>query len=279
VALRSVYQHDDYRVFLREFYDHKKRLSLSYSYRAFAEKAGLNSPNYLKLVIDGGRNLTVANIHAFAKALGLARDELAYFEALVLCNQASASGERAFYKRRLDEIRARKPERQVKLSGKDQLIAHHLFPALLLALLGVEADGADAAADALAVRLGISREFAREAVTIIEERGILRREAGRYQVNASHYVFHDPLPNRAQKRFLRDQMLLSLRALERDYGEQARFFSHTFTAAQAAFPVCVDDVKAFIEEMTLKCDRMPSESLVQLNIQLFPLRRGLLTSS
>ena len=55
----EVFDYLDYRAFLRDHYlDKKQRQGLSF--RGFSKRAGLKSPNYLKLVIDGQRNLTEA---------------------------------------------------------------------------------------------------------------------------------------------------------------------------------------------------------------------------
>jgi hypothetical protein len=52
----------DYRIFLRDFYEFKRAQTKSslrpYSYATFAASADIKSPNYLKLIIDGQRNLS-----------------------------------------------------------------------------------------------------------------------------------------------------------------------------------------------------------------------------
>ena len=89
----DVFSYLDYRAFLRDHYlDRKERRGLSY--RGFSKRAGLKSPNYLKLVIDGDRNLTEPMAKRFAKACGLEGDAAAYFEDLVAFNQAKSTRER-----------------------------------------------------------------------------------------------------------------------------------------------------------------------------------------
>jgi hypothetical protein len=59
------------------------------SYRSFARDAGLGAPNYLKLVIDGKRNLSETMAQRFAKACRLNEEASEYFRILVAFNQAS----------------------------------------------------------------------------------------------------------------------------------------------------------------------------------------------
>ena len=65
------------------------------------------SPNYLKLVTTGEKNLTPENIVRFSKALELDSHESDYFEALVLFNQARESLQKQFYQDRLTRLKAR----------------------------------------------------------------------------------------------------------------------------------------------------------------------------
>lgn len=84
----DVFRYLDYRAFLRDLYKAKK--PRGFSYRAFSRDAGLGAPNYLKLVIEGKRNLTPAMAERFAEACGLAGEAAEYFLRLVEFNQASS---------------------------------------------------------------------------------------------------------------------------------------------------------------------------------------------
>ena len=100
----------DYRAFLRAYYSLERRQRLSY--RAFSQRAKLRSPNYLKLVIDGQRNLSREMSERFAAACGLSGEAARYFSELVAFNQASALDERnACYRRLLGFHRYREAQR------------------------------------------------------------------------------------------------------------------------------------------------------------------------
>jgi uncharacterized protein (TIGR02147 family) len=90
----DVFEYLDYRSFLRDFYENRKQHGRGFSYRAFSRRAGLKSPNYLKLVIDGDRNLSASMAERFATACGLDDEAIRYFMSLVGFNQASSAAER-----------------------------------------------------------------------------------------------------------------------------------------------------------------------------------------
>lgn len=85
----SLFEYFDYREYLQDFYRFHKRRNTSYSYRLFARKAKLGSPNYLKLVVDGKRRITDRTLYQFARGLGLSRDEEKYFRELVMYQEVS----------------------------------------------------------------------------------------------------------------------------------------------------------------------------------------------
>jgi uncharacterized protein (TIGR02147 family) len=111
----DVFQYLDYRAFLRDYYLERKVQRSSFSYRGFSRRAGLGSPNYLKLVIEGERNLTPAMAARFAKACGLEEESAAFFENLVAFNQAKSVRERENCFARLAGFRRYRSVRKLEL--------------------------------------------------------------------------------------------------------------------------------------------------------------------
>ncbi|MBX3020084.1 MAG: TIGR02147 family protein [Bdellovibrionales bacterium] len=91
----DVFGFADYREFLKALYQHHKKTSMDFSYRRFSELAGFKSPNILKLVIDGKRNLTPRSSAKVARAFRLNEEQTQFFNGLVLVNQAKTAHERA----------------------------------------------------------------------------------------------------------------------------------------------------------------------------------------
>lgn len=100
VTSPDVFAFDDYRAFLRHYYTTEKA-SGGLSLRAFSREVGLTSSNYLKLVMDGDRNLTPSLAEKFGRACGLSGASLRYFRELVDYGQAKTSSERERARRRL----------------------------------------------------------------------------------------------------------------------------------------------------------------------------------
>lgn len=90
----NIYSYLDYRAYLKDMYTFKKRECPGFSYRFFSRFAGLKSSNFLKLVMDGKRNLSNEGIQKFAHALKLTKPEINFFETLVLFCQAKSVDEK-----------------------------------------------------------------------------------------------------------------------------------------------------------------------------------------
>jgi uncharacterized protein (TIGR02147 family) len=103
----SVFEYQQYREYLRDYYLFQKMKKSGFTYSRFSKQAGIRSPNYLKVIIDGKKNLTSENIVRFAKALGLTELESDYFEALVQFNQAKSAMQRDFFNERLQRVKSR----------------------------------------------------------------------------------------------------------------------------------------------------------------------------
>jgi uncharacterized protein (TIGR02147 family) len=103
--MADLFAHQNYREYLREYYDEQKALKKSFSYRSFTEKAGIAAPSFLFHVIEGKRNLTKSTVMKISQAIGHNRDEADFFENLVFFNQARTITEKTLYYSKLIEIR------------------------------------------------------------------------------------------------------------------------------------------------------------------------------
>ena len=89
----------------------------AFSYRQFSRRAGFASPNYLKLVTDGKRNLAVKAIPQFAKALHINDVETEYLQELVLFAHAKTDHQKNLHYQRIRQKQGASPLGGL---GKDQ---------------------------------------------------------------------------------------------------------------------------------------------------------------
>ena len=80
--MKPITEYEDYRLYLRDFYEERKRTS-AFSWREFAKLAGFSSSGYLKLVCDGKTRLSKIGAVKVAPAMGLAGYQADYFCLMV----------------------------------------------------------------------------------------------------------------------------------------------------------------------------------------------------
>lgn len=101
--MKSVFEYDNYREYLKDKHDSGKRAS--FSWRAIALRAKISNPNFLRQVMLGERNLSEKKVVAVGMAIGLQGVELEFWILLVEYCQADTEAARKHYKQELGQIR------------------------------------------------------------------------------------------------------------------------------------------------------------------------------
>lgn len=110
-ALENLFNYDDFRKFLNDYFIEQKKLQVIFSHRFFAAKAGFSSSSYCLNVIRGRFKLTSNSIDKIAKAIDLEPLQKNFFEALVKYNQAEQIDKRESAWEKIASIR-----KQIKTS-------------------------------------------------------------------------------------------------------------------------------------------------------------------
>lgn len=84
-ALPSIFEYTDYRRFMADWFEARRRTETGFSLRAFALKAGLplSNSSFFSKVIAGKRNFTLDQQFRVAKAMKLTSAEIKYFGLMV----------------------------------------------------------------------------------------------------------------------------------------------------------------------------------------------------
>lgn len=269
----NIFEHLDYRVFLRDFYAQQKRKSAAFSHRAFSRRAGLRSSNYLSLIMKGERDLSAEMAPRFAKACGLAKSEADFFCDLVLYCQAKTTEEKTRHHERLARFRKFRDAHQ--LDGEQTAYHQHWYiPALreLSSLPGFEADPKWIAS---MLEPPISPKQASEALEILSRLGLLVRGPRGKLTQAQPVVTTGPGPLGHQIFVYHHAMLdLAKRALDDLPREERDISSLTLCVSEAALPRLKQCIREFRRELLQLAEDDPEpERVVQLNFQMFPLSR------
>lgn len=267
----DVFRFRDYRAFLREYYERSKAKKGGYSLRAFSKAAGLRSPNYLKLVMDGERNLTAPMALRFAECCGLTGDALEYFCELVAFNQARLAKERKLHYERL--TRFRRFRKVHKLEGAHAAYHSEWYIPVIRELV-LRADFVDDPAWIARTLLpSITTTQALRALNVLVELGLLERDPEGRLVQPEELVEtpEGPLGHHVVE-FHRVMMGHAAEALDRVPRDDREIASLTLCLSAEQFRALKAELTAFRSSVLQRyIADARAERVVQLNVQLFPM--------
>lgn len=269
----SVYSFQNYRGFLQAFYKAKKQENPAYSFKRFSLDAGLQSANALKLVMDGDKNLSTTTVVKFAKGLALGERETEYFECLVHEEQATDEEERKYYFTRRKRLREANLQKMVRLSGRLKLFEHPLLLAVTTFLVG---ETIESAPTKLKSRFPLTDREISQMIESLVKKGIVNNHTGRFGINFEHGLFQQKLSDSDMKKYLREHLRMSNRAFERDYGENAKFYSHVMGIKADRLPEIIEDLKDFLAKVNEKYHSEPAEEVLEINTQAFLLSKRII---
>ena len=269
----NLFHYLDYREYLRDWYQEAKAKHSGFSYRAFAKKAGFQSPNFLQLVIDGKRNLTQASLSKVAKGLGLNKQEAEFFENLVWFTQAKTHGEKD--RRYRDLLQSRKFS-TVKPMEKEQYEFYSTWyhPVVRELVLSKEFDGTPEWLSAK-IHPAITPQQAAKSLELLEKLHFLKKgKNGKYQQTSSVVSTGAEVKSLTLMNYHQGLLELSRDLLEELAPSDRDISAMTLGVDKDRLPQLKREIQEFRQRILklVSLDNQPDE-VVQLNVQLFPLTR------
>ena len=270
----NVTEYIDYRRYLKDVYHASKQNKReSLSFRAFSLRAGFSSPNYLKLVMDGQRNLSLEGAQKFANALGLNKTEREYFTTLVLMNQADSSEEKEIAYRKLLQIARFKKTKQLE-KNQFEYCAEWYHSVIRELVTHPQFDGT---AQWLANRISpqITLSQAERSLELLVKLGFLKKEGGANYVQSAPVVTTGAeVVSLALYRYHMELLDLARRSLEHVPAEKRDMSSMTLGVSAKKIPLIKKRIQEFRQEiLQMVSDDKQAEEVCQLCLYFFPMSR------
>ena len=269
----DVLQYTNYRVYLRDYYEFKKKTVPAFSLRFFAEKAGLSSHAHLKLTIDGKRNITKNTVVKLIHGLGLDGQRAAYFESLVFFNQAQTDADKQVYYAQLLQASPRsKLHKMEKAQFRIFREWHHSAILEMVALKDFRP-----IPDWISKRLGslITPAQVTESLKLLVELRLLVKTANGYRQRDPLITTDDEVQDLMVKMYHLQMLKLSADMLSALPGPQRDVSALTFSIKREDFPNLKKHLQLMRKELLdFSAKAGEGEDVVQINIQLYPLTRG-----
>lgn len=269
----NVFEFLDYRAFLRAYYAAEKARKPAFSHRFFSRQAGLKSPNFLKLVMDGERNLGAETVPKFVKAIGLTGEAATFFADLVTFNQADTVAEK---NRAFEGISASRRFRSAKRIEGDlfRYLSHWYYPAIRE--LAARPDFNESPKwIASHLRPKIAATDAQSALNLLLSLGLLVRDEQTGKIVRGEPTLttdHQTVRSLAVTNFHRQMLERASDSIETVKAQHRDLAALTVCVSPDTAAIVKDRIHRFREELTQICDADTKGTVVyQLNVQWFPL--------
>lgn len=269
----NIFDYLDYRAFLRDLFNFKKYNNRLFSYRVFSGKAGFSSPNFLKLVIDGKRNLSNESIGKIAKGFGLKKQEREFFENLVFMNQASTNDEKNHYYKKMMSVNGYLKSHRINKSNY-KYFSKWYYPAIReIAVFGDRNWTPEQISKIL--NPGIPAKEVEKALDILLELGLLRKdESGLWEQADKVVSTGAEVKSLAIFNYHKEMIKLALEAFERHPADKRSMSGVTISIKEKKLEEIKNIISAFRKELLkLACEDEGSDKVFQINIQAFPLTK------
>lgn len=218
----NIFDHEDFRRYLEEWYLWMKECNEGFSYRAFSQWAGLHSPNHLQLVIQGKRNITKTTLPAFFKILKLNRRQQKYFELLVNFNQTKSFAEKARYLQEISAIVKRYGD-GLKHEQYEYLLKWY-YP-VLRELVTTKDFREDRHMLAKRIGHGVTPRQVDEAIERLVVLGLLKRDGSKRLIQDTAILSTGEETKESAAYFYHDQMLSLARTALREQSPNERYLA------------------------------------------------------
>jgi uncharacterized protein (TIGR02147 family) len=270
----TVFDYIDYRLYLCAYYRLHKETERSFSHRLMASRLGFTSPNFLKLVMDGQRNLGKESLEKITQGLNLNKQETEYFSYLVFFAQAKSAIDKNYYFGLIAATRSRK---NIVSLTPDQFeyFKEWYYPAVRELISG-KTDPLDYGALSSTLEGKVSAAKIRKSVELLKRLGlIILDEAKVYRVSSPLLNTADELNSFSIRRYHSEVLTIARQSLE-TIAPHGREFSHlTVKVSPDGFSKIKHRLQQFREEiLQMVLGDTHTSEVCHVNFQLYPITKS-----
>jgi uncharacterized protein (TIGR02147 family) len=268
----NIYTYNDYRVFLADYFKDRRSRTPSFSIRNFARIAGMASHSFISAVIKGKRNLTADCRQKIARGIGLAGNELLYFNHLVEFNQSRSVDEKQECFDKLNALR--RNTIYYKLNKAHFTYLSKWYNIVIRELAENAPWGGDYARLASYVLPAITESQARASIHLLLDAGLLVcAEDGTYH-QTEKILTTKEIPGHLVKAVRKQFIELSARASEEMGPHERNLGSTTLALSGRNYQRAVEILEeARHRIIALSQDKEPVNRVYQAHLHLFPLSK------
>ncbi|MGL1904261.1 MAG: TIGR02147 family protein [Fibrobacterales bacterium] len=266
----NIFGYYNYRTYLKDYYEYKKSRDRHFTYRKFAESAGIKSPSLYVDMINGRRNITPALLPKFSIALGLNEKESQYLMQMMHFTHAKSQEAK---EETFNKMAKMLPSTARKLSKDQRAYYEHWYISAIREALAVISIADDFQDLALFLTPRVSLPKVKSAMQLLIDLDIIEKQNGFWRskngsINGDHidiFTMHD-----VQKQF----MDLGKASLDVFTQEKRNVSALSMSISEEGVQRLIHKIDVFRKEAIEIVRADTNENQVyHLNVQFFPISK------
>jgi len=272
-AERKLFQYTDYRLFLKDYYQTRKRSQSGWGLESWAHRLGLKSKSTLAMILNGQRNPGRSLVNSLVTYFQFASDEAEYFSDLVEWCKNHGSGNLSSLL--LERLAKKRKSGTFELIDLDtfSLISRWYYPALQ-ELFQVRGFRLDEQWISHQLNGQLTAREVREALKTLTRIGILKRKTNRqYELVSVNTTTNSDIAHEGIKQFHEQILSKASESLRRVPVGEREIAGSTFAVRQEDLPKAKRMIREMMSQFADAIEASPGDRVYQLEVCFFPLTR------
>lgn len=270
----DIFNYTDYRKFLNDFYLEKKAHHRHFTVRYIAEQVGFKSASFFSQLVRGRSNISLELARKFSSFMNLTKTQSAYFETLILYNQAKSHEEKKNHFEKLITFRQSKIK---KIDSKYFEFYDKWYYSAIRELLYIYPfDGENYKTFAKLLEPSITPQQARKAISRLEKWGLVNKNKDGFYIRSDNESISTGLDAHSFyiNNYQRAVLNLAQEAINNYTRDCRQFSTLTLSLSPGGYKKFLFELQEFRHKLlTVGEEDSEEDRIYQLNIQLFPLSK------
>lgn len=267
--MADIFDYDDYRDFIKEYYqEHKKRNSL-YSFNTLGKMLGLDS-SHAYYIVQKKRNLPVHAVPAAKKMLGLEGRAAQYFDLLLVASRSKSEKTKNEILQKAFQLRDVKRH---LLEDNEIKYLSEWWTVVVRALIEVKHGDINVAEIANSLIPPITEEQAQASLDILKSLGFIKPITDKLvKLSDPHITIQGAEKAEAIRSFQSKVMQFAIRSLNEIPPDERDVSTITMAVDSKGFNDIREMIKEFRKQLQIRVDKCGvPDRVMQLNLALFPV--------
>jgi uncharacterized protein (TIGR02147 family) len=271
--MANLFDYIDFRAYLKNYYQEKRKRNPSFSYAVFARLSGLKNKGFLYQAVNGDKKLSHSHCFKLSKALGHTKEEAAYFEKIVDFALAKNNEDRDFFFKKALEYKKGTAFPAQMLRRDQYEFLSQWYHSAVRAIIALQPFKDDYSRLAKMLTPCITAAQAQKSVKLLERLGlIVKGTGGFYQITGKKVKASDEISQTAKNRFHLEHHELAKKSIMEHPPEAHSVSSMTLGISKRTYDQILKETWEFKERiLDIASNDKKADRVYQYQLVLFPL--------